>query len=164
MKTPKEFDYDLWRDEAGRSFIRVKRTGEVCEVNEDTFRMLRSEEKKLRREMDGIPVYGNRDGKSVLLEHISSLSLDTDTTEDGRESAWVSDDGDTEDTMLTYLMIEEFKQLLTEVQCDILENCLLQGISNREFARDKSVNEAAIRKSINLIRKKAKNFFDEGTQ
>ena len=36
MKTPKtpiEFDYDLWTTEDGKCMVRVKRTGEVSEVD-----------------------------------------------------------------------------------------------------------------------------------
>ena len=46
MKTPKEFDYDLWIDRNdGQCYVRVKNTGEVSAVNADTFRFLRREEK-----------------------------------------------------------------------------------------------------------------------
>ena len=31
-KTPIEFDYDLWTTEDGKCMVRVKRTGEQCEV------------------------------------------------------------------------------------------------------------------------------------
>lgn len=52
MKTPKEFDYDLWIAEDGRYMVRVKATREECAVSQAVFRKLRAEEKKLRREMD----------------------------------------------------------------------------------------------------------------
>ena len=48
-KTPIEFDYDLWTTEDGKCMVRVKRTSEQCEVSKETFRILRAEEKKLRR-------------------------------------------------------------------------------------------------------------------
>ena len=49
MKTPIEFDYDLWTTEEGKCMVRIKLTGEVCEVSRETMRVLRNEEKKLRR-------------------------------------------------------------------------------------------------------------------
>ena len=52
-KTPIEFDYDLWTTEDGKCMVRVKRTGEQCEVSKETFRILRSEEKRLRRSYAG---------------------------------------------------------------------------------------------------------------
>ena len=49
MKTPIEFDYDLWTTKDGKCMVRVKSTGETCEVSRETFRVLRAEEKRLRR-------------------------------------------------------------------------------------------------------------------
>ncbi len=40
MKTPKDFDYDIWKDDDGHYFIRVKRTGEVARVSEEVVREL----------------------------------------------------------------------------------------------------------------------------
>ena len=52
MKTPKtpiEFDYDLWTTEDGKCMVRVKITGEVTEVDRKVMRILRAEEKRIRR-------------------------------------------------------------------------------------------------------------------
>ena len=163
MKTPKEFDYDLWKDEAGKCFIRVKRTGEICEVNNDTFKVLRNEAMVIYRKQKGIPVYKNKNGKSVVIEYTTTLSLDL-VDSDGMNNNWVSDNGQERESIITTIATEEFKKILTEAQKDILENCLMQGLTNREFARQKQVNEAAVRKTIKLIQKKAKIFFYEGTQ
>ena len=50
MKTPNEFDYDLWtaQDEQGKThyLVRVKQTGEITEVTHDVMKFLRSTEKK----------------------------------------------------------------------------------------------------------------------
>ena len=56
MKTPKtpiEFDYDLWTTEDGKCMVRVKSTGEVTEVDRKVMRILRAEEKRLRRLLCG---------------------------------------------------------------------------------------------------------------
>ncbi len=66
MKTPKEFDYDLWTTEDGKYMVRVKSTGEVTEVERDVMRVLRAEEKKMRR---------------------SFVSADTEENEEGRRDA-----------------------------------------------------------------------------
>ncbi len=42
-KTPAEFDYDLWTTADGKCMVRIKRTGEVCEVEREVFRLLRAE-------------------------------------------------------------------------------------------------------------------------
>ena len=43
-KTPIAFDYDLWTTEDGKCMVRVKRTGEVSEVDRKVMRILRAEE------------------------------------------------------------------------------------------------------------------------
>ena len=40
MKTPKDFDYDIWKDDNGHYYIRVKRTGETTRVSEEVVREL----------------------------------------------------------------------------------------------------------------------------
>ena len=36
MYKNKEFDYDLWKDADGKCYARVRSTGEVCEISDDT--------------------------------------------------------------------------------------------------------------------------------
>ena len=79
MKTPIEFDYDLWTTEDGKCMVRVKQTGEVCEVSRETMKILRNEEKKLRRSMSGVPVIGCEEEKTTL------LSLDYVSYEGGED-------------------------------------------------------------------------------
>jgi len=55
MKSLKEFDYDIWtKEENGnkRCFARIKSTGEITEISIEVMRLLRNEEKKLRREIE----------------------------------------------------------------------------------------------------------------
>ena len=47
--------------------VRVKQTGEVCEVSRETMKILRNEEKKLRRSRSGVPVSGCEEEKTTLL-------------------------------------------------------------------------------------------------
>lgn len=52
MKTLKDFDYNLWTTEENgikKYYVRTKTTGEVTEVDAGVMRLLRSEEKKMRR-------------------------------------------------------------------------------------------------------------------
>lgn len=75
-KTPDDFDYDLWTQD-GMCFMRIKRTGEQCEITQETMRLLRSEEKRLRREKEDIliPVKeGNKPTDRKM--KISLLSFD----------------------------------------------------------------------------------------
>ena len=81
MKTPIEFDYDLWTTEEGKCMVRVKLTGEVCEVSRETMRVLRNEEKKLRRSKTGVPIAGCEDED----ETATLLSLDFVSVQDAEE-------------------------------------------------------------------------------
>lgn len=51
MYKNKDFDYDLWKDADGKCYARVKSTGEVCEISNDTMKLLRCEEKRIYREL-----------------------------------------------------------------------------------------------------------------
>ena len=80
MKTPKtpiEFDYDLWTTEDGKCMVRVKSTGEVTEVDRKVMKMLRAEEKRIRRSMPA----SKDDGDD---ETTTLLSLDTRPEDESR--------------------------------------------------------------------------------
>lgn len=52
MYKAKDFDYDLWTSPDGKCFVRVRSTGEVSEISEETMKFLRAEEKRLFREQE----------------------------------------------------------------------------------------------------------------
>ncbi len=158
MKTPKEFDYDLWKDEAGKYFIRVKQTREVCEVTIDTFRILRNEAMAMYRSQKGLPVYGKKNGKSILVECVGTVSIDL-IDSNGMNSAWVSDNGKECERIINKIAIEEFKQILTEKQLEVLNKCLSDGMLPAEFAREKGISKRAVSYTIEAIIKKAKKYF-----
>ena len=85
-KTPVAFDYDLWTTEDGKCMVRVKKTGEVSEVNRDVMRVLRAEEKRIRRS------YGSdstsEDEDSAEKSSDSVLSLDAMPEDDVKSAAW----------------------------------------------------------------------------
>ncbi|MFI3238873.1 MAG: hypothetical protein R3Y47_12750 [Lachnospiraceae bacterium] len=159
MKTPKEFDYDLWKNEVGRSFIRIKRTGEVCEVNDETFRVLRNEAMAIYRKNKGVPVYGVENGKSVIVRYTTNLSLYIDENNEDIGVDWIMDKKDLESETLTKLLIEDFSKILTDKQLEIFENCLLNKTSAREFAKVKGVHKSTVDEAIKSIRKKFEKFF-----
>ena len=69
-KTPIAFDYDLWTTEDGKCMVRVKRTGEVSEVDRKVMRILRAEEKRIRRSYGSDNTSEDEDGA----EKISDLT------------------------------------------------------------------------------------------
>ena len=84
-KTPIAFDYDLWTTEDGKCMVRVKRTGEVSEVDRKVMRILRAEEKRIRRS------YGSdstsEDEDSAEKSSDSVLSLDAMPEDDVKSAA-----------------------------------------------------------------------------
>ena len=155
-KTPLEFDYDLWTTEDGKCMVRIKEIGETCEVSRDIMRLLRSEEKKLRRAQAGIPVSGCPEETRASL-----LSLDYVSMADAEEMspAWLEAPSNLEEDVVTLILDEEFRKTLTPTQLDIYVACILNGISYKDYADKKGVAYQSIQKTIILIRKKAQNFF-----
>lgn len=153
MKTPKEFDYDLWTEE-GRNMVRVKRTGEVCEVDADTMRMLRAEEKRLRRSMQGAPAVGSGERETVL-------SLDYVSADESGEMTpvWLEDPLNLEDSVFAKIFEREFISTLTPTQYELYVKCLCEGLSLSAYARKCDRSFSSIKDTRDAIRKKFKKFF-----
>ena len=156
-KTPIEFDYDLWTTEDGKCMVRVKRTGEQCEVGRETFRILRAEEKKLRRSMTGVPVSESNDTD----ETATLLSLDYVSVAGAEEMspAWLEDSFDMENSVITRMLEEELRHSLTERQLGIYLSCVVGGISYKDYADANGMTYQNVQQSIVLIRKKAQKIF-----
>lgn len=159
MKTNNEFDYDLFKDEDGKCFIRIKRTGEVTEVSDETFKLLRNEAMAMYRKQKGVPVYGKKNGKSVLMTHITMLSIDM--VED-MPAGWLSYDADIEGALHIKSVEEMLEQALTQRQLDIYQCCIQQGITAAEYARNNNVSKPFVSKTLKQIKELAKQFFELG--
>lgn len=115
MKTPKtpiEFDYDLWTTEDGKCMVRVKITGEVTEVDRKVMRILRAEEKRLRRSKQGVPISGT-EGKTAE-ERASVLSLSYVSYEgcEDLEPYWLIDSSSMEESVMFWMSEKEFRATL----------------------------------------------------
>jgi len=161
MKKLIDFEYDLWTTEDGKCMVRVRLTGEECEVDRETFRLLRAEEKRLRRERmpekgkgtfgdEMFPEYGRR--RSLSLQTICSSE-----NEDGE--FWLTDSGSMEEGIVFDLAQKEFLGELTSTQQKVYRLVITNGLSYRDCADLCGVTYQAIQKSIRQIRKKAKIFF-----
>ena len=159
MKTPIEFDYDLWTTEEGKCMVRVKLTSEVCEVSRETMRVLRNEEKKLRRSKTGVPIAGCEDEN----ETATLLSLDFVSVQDAEEMspAWLEDPNDLEETVLTSVMEQEFRLLLSERQLEVYRYCLLGGMSMTDYSKARGIDVSTVFEAKRDVQKKAKIFFKE---
>lgn len=152
-KTPKEFDYDLWTTESGAYMVRVKATGEICEVDTETMRFLRSEEKRLRRFLNMC--------SQAQIANGAVLSLDCFDQEigDHQFSAFLESQDNLEKIALTNIIAERFQTDLTPNQLDVYKNCILSGKSYVEYAGERGFTYQYIQKCVAAIRKKAKKFF-----
>ena len=158
-KTPIAFDYDLWTTEDGKCMVRVKLTGEVCEVSRETMRVLRNEEKKLRRSKTRVPIAGCEDED----ETATLLSLDFVSVQDAEEMspAWLEDPNDLEETVLTSVMEQEFRLLLSERQLEVYLYCLLGGMSMTDYSKARGIDVSTVFEAKRDVQKKAKIFFKE---
>lgn len=156
MKTPIDFDYDLWVSEDGKAMVRVKRTGETCEVNQEIMRLLRNEEKRVRRSQTGVPVCGCHGEEKKPL-----LSLDYVSMQEAEEMspAWLDDHSNIENDVVVRHLEREFCASLTIIQRDIYISCLVHGLSYKEYADRKGVSYQSVQQAVQLIRKKAKKYF-----
>lgn len=153
MKTPKtpiEFDYDLWTTEDGKCMVRVKRTGEVTEVDNVIMKTLRAEEKKLRRSFVGTPTQGG--------ENTSSSVLSTDLILESA-SSWLADSYDFTEEVAFKMLEAKFMETLTPRERDVYNRCLKSGEKQSEYAKNNDLTEARVSSIVAAIKKKAKIFF-----
>lgn len=112
--------------------VRVKQTGEVCEVSRETMKILRNEEKKLRRSMSGVPVIGCEEEETTL------LSLDYVSYEGGEDMspAWLADPLDFENDALFHIRLKEFKAVLTPLELSVFECCIVRDLTMRGYEEE----------------------------
>ena len=156
-KTPVEFDYDLWTTEDGKCMVRVKATGETTEVDREVMKMLRNEEKKLRRSYDTSGSSASEDGEETQPSTI--LSLDAMPEDDVKSSAWLADPNDGIKDAELRMLEAEFMETLTSVQLNIYKACIISGQTPTDYARTHNMRRQSVNDAITLIRKKAKKIF-----
>lgn len=155
-KTPIEFDYDIWTTEDGKCMVRVKLTGEVTEVDREVMKVLRVEEKRLRRSYSGS---ASKEDDGEENNTATVLSLDALPNDDVKSSAWLADPVDHIETALTEMCIQDFRKTLTANQCEIFDVVLIGGMGVREYARQKGLNHKTIVEAVASMRKKLKKYF-----
>ena len=159
MKTPKEFDYDLWIDRTdGQCYVRVKTTGEVSAVNAETFRFLRREEKRLRRETTS-PKPGQAPSARHEILHPLSLDYAIDGADGGLAPAWAVDRDNSSEDALFNLLEEELIRSLTAREADVYKHCIAGGMKYLTYAKATGIDVANITRTVGRIRKRAKKLF-----
>ncbi len=151
-KTPIEFDYDLWTTEDGKCMVRVKLTGEVTEVDRDVMRILRTEEKKMRRS------YAEETSDNDEDNHRIVLSID-ELPDDTQSSTWLADPADFEKEVTMSMLERELVRSLTPKQQGVYFACILGGMSYAKYAALVGTSYQGIQQTVALIRKKAQKIF-----
>ena len=160
MTTPKEFDYDLWKTAEGVFFTRIKRTGEICEVDAEVFRTLHNDAMKMHREQQGIPSYTVRNGKSVLVGRSSLLHIEYESDNENGGAVQVADITNLEDDYVFTQQELALRDSLTPKQLDIYLTCMIGGMPAVEYARKLGIKPPSVAETMGFIRKKAKLFLD----
>jgi hypothetical protein len=152
-KTPIEFDYDLWTTEEGKCMARIKLTGEITEVDREVMKVLRAEEKKLRRSYTN-----NTSGDGNETSGIT-LSLDVVSSEGIEEASWMEDKTNSISFVFTKICVDEICLTLSPFQRDVFDTVMMGGVGIREYARKRNLHHKTVEESISAIRKKFKNIF-----
>lgn len=136
--------------------VRVKSTGETTEVDREVMKILRNEEKRLRRSMTGVPIVGAEDGEEATL-----LSLDYVSVEGGEEMspAWLVDPHNFTSEIELRMTEADFLLVLTVREREVYDFCIREGGSQQEYAIMSGLSISRVSKIIAAIRKKAKKFF-----
>lgn len=157
----KDFDYDLWKDADGKCYARVRNTGEVCEINGDTMKLLRREEKRIYRELDLKKSLDsdniNDKTKASIMYPLSFKAADDENNDD---SSWLQSNESLEEEQAAKDLEERFMKLLTGYQKEVFLFVLKNGESQIDFAKRKGVTSQSVRNVIRKIQEKAKKFFD----
>ena len=138
--------------------VRVRPTGEECEVDREIFRLLRAEEKRLRRERT--PERISEGQVSLLGQTGQPLSLQTICSSENEDGEfWLEDSNKLEENIILSLALKEFWDELTETQQQVYRLVIVNGLSYKHCADICGVTYQAVQKSIQQMRKKAKSFF-----
>lgn len=159
MRTPKDFDYDIWKDDNGYYYVRVKRTGEVARVSNEVVRELWREVHRMKKHRRDTTITEN-DGS----QHSRLYSLDgsLDAAEGLRtiqNEPWLVSRNDPFADVETELIERDFLKLLTEKQRTVYHLHFKCGMTAAECAVQNHTSVRNVEKLISAIRKKAKNFF-----
>ena len=130
-----------------------------AQINTKVMRILRAEEKRLRRSKQGVPISGT-EGKTAE-ERASVLSLSYVSYEgcEDLEPYWLIDSSSMEESVMFWMSEKEFRATLTPKQLDIYLNCIIGGQSKIDYAAANNMQRQSVYNAATLIMKKAKYFF-----
>ncbi|MCM1508739.1 MAG: hypothetical protein NC177_16650 [Ruminococcus flavefaciens] len=157
----KDFDYDLWKSADGKCFARVRSTGEVCEVSNETMKLLRCEEKRIYRELELKKSLDSEcEDDKTKASIMYPLSFEINDDENDEDSCWLQSDDSFEEEYAARDLEERFTERLTDYQKEVFICVMKNGEKQIDFAQRNGVTAQSVRNIIRKIQEKAKNFFD----
>ena len=154
MKKLNDFEYDLWTTE-----VRVRLTKEECQVDRETFRLLRAEEKRLRRERMPEKKKTVSNQPFSMEQTRRPLSLQTLCPGDDEEEGefWLIDPNNMEDIITTKLLEEAFLALQAGWASRNMRHIMVfhQPVSARPFEKFKHLQRnfsEGVKKAFSNVR------------
>lgn len=158
MKTPKDFDYDIWKDDDGHYYIRVKHTGGVTRVSEEVVRELWMElyrMDKYRKDTTITDADGSQHSRLFSLD--DSWAANPELRPTKNEPWLLSKESSFEDIELEMLE-RDFLRMLPERQKTVYQFRFKQGFTLEECAARIGTSKRNVDSLIRKIRKN-QNFF-----
>ena len=141
--------------EDGKCMVRVKITGEVTEIDREVMKILRVEEKRVRRSYGTDDVYADEPSDSTP----TLLSLDAIPSEEREASAWLMDPSDFTKETAFNAGVSDFLKYLTANQQRVFIECFLKGQSYKEYAEENGIRAQSVQETAKYVKRKAKKFF-----
>ena len=159
MKTPKDFDYDIWKDDDGHYYIRVKCTGETTRVSKEVVRELWRELYRMDKYRKDTTIT-DEDGS----RHTRILSLDENSaaSEKGHSApseTWLISRENAYDDIEFELLEQDFLKTLTAKQRRLYHLRFKMRLSILQCADQIGTTESNAEQMLLRIKKKAKLFF-----
>ncbi len=159
MKTPKDFDYDIWKDDDGHYYIRVKRTGEVTRVSEDVVRELWMELYRMDKYRKDTTITESDGSQHTRLFSLDDSWAANPELRPTKNEPWLLSKENSFEDVEVEMLERDFLKTLTEKQQRVYQVVVKEGHSISHCARLCGISPAAVFYSIELIKKKAKNIF-----
>lgn len=157
----KDFDYYLWTDENGKNMVKIKATGEVTEVPAEVMRFLRCVEKReVRQKQQNTIKISTQDGTVMQEFPVTEVSLEYLDNEGAYRHLDIPSAINVERFVYTKMAIEQTVENLSPAQKQAFQACMYNGVSQREYAKEKEVYKSSVDKMIRSIRKKMKKNLD----
>lgn len=157
----KDFDYDLWTNADGKCFARVRSTGEVCEISSEAMKLLRCEEKRIYRELDLKKSLDSENIEDKTKDSIMyPLSFEINDDENDEDSLWLQSDENLEEEQIARDLEDRILKQLTDYQKEVFLCVMKNGETQESFASRHNITSRGVRRIIEKIQRKAKNFFE----